>query len=183
MNIIKTALPEVLIIEPKVWGDDRGYFLETYRANRYSEYGIQTPLVQDNQSFSRNGVLRGLHAQHPNAQGKLIQVLDGEVFDVAVDIRRSSPNFGRWVGVILSGENKRQFWIPAGFAHGFLVTGDHALFFYKNTTYYSPEHEFSIRWNDPDIGIEWPVVGMPELSTKDRNALCLKEIDLTRLPD
>jgi dTDP-4-dehydrorhamnose 3,5-epimerase len=121
--------------------------------------------------------------QHPNAQGKLIQVLAGEVFDVAVDIRRSSPTFGHWVGVTLSGENKRQFWIPAGFAHGFLVTSDHALFFYKNTTYYSPEHELSIRWDDPEIGIDWPLTATPELSAKDRDAVCLKDVPPARLPD
>lgn len=183
MNVIETAIPGVLIIEPKVWGDERGYFLETYRANRYTEIGIPAPFVQDNQSFSRKGVLRGLHVQHPNAQGKLIQVLAGEVFDVAVDIRRSSPTFGNWVGVTLSGENKRQFWIPAGFAHGFLVTGNHALFMYKNTAYYSPEHELSIRWDDPELGIDWPVTGTPELSMKDRDAACLKEIPLARLPE
>ena len=183
MNVIETAISGVLIIEPKVWGDERGYFLETYRVNRYTELGIPATFVQDNQSFSRKGVLRGLHVQHPNAQGKLIQVLAGEVFDVAVDIRRSSATFGHWVGVTLSGENKRQFWIPAGFAHGFLVTSDHALFFYKNTTYYSPEHELSIRWDDPDIGIAWPCTETPELSAKDRDAACLKEIALARLPE
>ncbi|MBK1642365.1 dTDP-4-dehydrorhamnose 3,5-epimerase [Chromatium okenii] len=183
MNIIETTIPGVLIIEPKVWGDERGYFLETYRANRYAELGIPAPFVQDNQSFSRQGVLRGLHVQHPNAQGKLIQVLAGEVFDVAVDIRRSSPTFGNWVGVTLSGENKRQFWIPAGFAHGFLVTGDHALFMYKNTAYYSPEHELSIRWDDPDIGIDWPCTGTPELSAKDRAGVYLHNLPLDRLPD
>jgi len=183
MNVIETAISGVLIIEPKVWGDERGYFLETYRINRYTELGIPATFVQDNQSFSCKGVLRGLHVQHPNAQGKLIQVLAGEVFDVAVDIRRSSATFGHWVGVTLSGENKRQFWIPAGFAHGFLVTGDHALFTYKNTTYYSPEHELSIRWDDPEIGIDWPLHGIPELSAKDRDAAYLKEIHLARLPD
>jgi dTDP-4-dehydrorhamnose 3,5-epimerase len=183
MNVIETTIPGVLIIEPTVWGDERGYFLETYRANCYAELGIPAPFVQDNQSFSRQGVLRGLHVQHPNAQGKLIQVLAGEVFDVAVDIRRSSPTFGHWVGVTLSGENKRQFWIPAGFAHGFLVTGDHALFMYKNTAYYSPEHELSIRWNDPELGINWPLTGEPELSAKDRAGVYLHDLPLDRLPD
>jgi dTDP-4-dehydrorhamnose 3,5-epimerase len=183
MNVIETTIPGVLIIEPTVWGDERGYFLETYRANCYAELGIPAPFVQDNQSFSRQGVLRGLHVQHPNAQGKLIQVLSGEVFDVAVDIRRSSPTFGNWVGVTLSAENKRQLWIPAGFAHGFLVTGDHALFMYKNTAYYSPEHELSIRWNDPELGINWPLTGEPELSAKDRAGVYLHDLPLDRLPD
>ena len=183
MQVIETAIPGVLILEPKVWGDERGYFLETYRANQYAELGIPASLVQDNQSFSRRGVLRGLHVQHPRAQGKLVQVLAGEVFDVAVDIRRGSPHFGHWVGVTLSGENKRQFWIPPGFAHGFLVTGENALFVYKNTDYYSPETEFSVRWDDPDLGIDWPLAGMtPELSAKDRDAACLRDIPLDRLP-
>ena len=183
MQVIETAIPGVLILEPKVWGDERGYFLETYRANQYAELGIPAPLVQDNQSFSRQGVLRGLHVQHPRAQGKLVQVLAGEVFDVAVDIRRGSPHFGHWVGVTLSGENKRQFWVPPGFAHGFLVTGENALFVYKNTDYYSPETEFSVRWDDPDLGIDWPLAGMtPELSAKDRDAACLRDIPLDRLP-
>lgn len=182
MKVIETAIPGVFIIEPKVWGDERGYFLETYRANRYAEHGIPQPMVQDNQSFSRKGVLRGLHVQHPHAQGKLVQVYAGEVFDVAVDIRRGSPTFGQWVGVTLSGENKRQFWVPPGFAHGFLVTGESALFVYKNTEYYSPATEFSVRWDDPDIGIDWPLDGAPELSRKDSDAALLKDIPLERLP-
>jgi dTDP-4-dehydrorhamnose 3,5-epimerase len=172
-----------LIIEPKVWGDQRGFFMETYRAKPYAELGIPANLVQDNLSFSRQGVLRGLHVQHPHAQGKLVQVMAGEVFDVAVDIRRGSPTFGRWVGAILSGENRRQFWIPPGFAHGFLVTGDTALFTYKNTDYYSPETELSLRWDDPEIGIDWPLDGAaPELSRKDADAACLSEIPPERLP-
>lgn len=181
MKVIETAIPGVLVIEPQVWGDARGYFLETYRACVYAEHGIP-PLVQDNQSFSRRGVLRGLHVQHPHAQGKLVQVQAGEVFDVAVDIRRGSPTFGQWVGVTLSGENKRQFWIPPGLAHGFLVTGDSALFAYKNTDYYSPETEFSVRWDDPAIGIAWPLDGAPELSHKDRDAALLADIPAERLP-
>lgn len=182
VTVIETAIPGVLILEPQVWGDERGYFLETYRANDYAACGIP-PLVQDNQSFSRRGVLRGLHVQHPHAQGKLVQVLAGEVFDVAVDIRRGSPHFSQWVGVTLSGENKRQFWIPPGFAHGFLVTGEQALFVYKNTEYYSPATEFSVRWDDPDLGIDWPLNGLtPELSAKDRDAACLCAIPLDRLP-
>ncbi|AHF04542.1 dTDP-4-dehydrorhamnose 3,5-epimerase [Marichromatium purpuratum 984] len=181
MQVIETELPGVLILEPKVFGDARGYFLETYRANRYAEFGIP-PLVQDNQSYSTHGVLRGLHVQHPRAQGKLVQVLEGEVFDVAVDIRRGSPHFGHWTGVTLSGENKRQFWVPPGFAHGFVVTGEHALFVYKNTDYYSPETEFSVRWDDPAIGIEWPLEGVPSLSQKDSEAHCLADIPADRLP-
>ncbi len=182
MKVTETALPGVLIIEPQVWGDERGFFQEVYRANRYTEYGIPQPMVQDNQSFSRQGVLRGLHVQHPNAQGKLIQVYRGEVFDVAVDIRRGSPTFGQWVGATLSEENKRQFWIPPGFAHGFLVTGENALFTYKNTDYYSPETEFGVRWDDPDIGIQWPLDGKPELSRKDLTAPLLRDIPPDRLP-
>jgi dTDP-4-dehydrorhamnose 3,5-epimerase len=182
MNVIETAIPGVLILEPKVWGDERGFFLETYRANGYAGLGISGPLVQDNLSFSRRGVLRGLHCQHPGAQGKLVQVFAGEVFDVAVDIRRGSPTFGQWVGATLSGENKRQFWVPAGFAHGFLVTGETALFAYKCSDYYSPETEFAIRWDDPAIGIEWPFDGAPELSNKDRQAATLAQIPQDRLP-
>lgn len=183
MNVIETTIPGVLILEPKVFGDERGFFMETYRANRYAELGIPVPFVQDNLSYSRRGVLRGLHVQHPHAQGKLVQVMSGEVFDVAVDIRRGSPTFGRWVGATLSGENRRQFWIPPGFAHGFLVTGDSALFIYKNTDYYSPETELGLRWDDPEIGIDWPLEGTPELSAKDSAAACLSEIPPERLPD
>ncbi len=182
MNILETTIPGVLVFEPKVWGDERGFFMETYRTNRYAELGIHSAMVQDNLSFSRKGVLRGLHLQHPHAQGKLVQVMSGEVFDVAVDVRRGSPTFGRWVGATLSGENRRQFWIPPGFAHGFLVTGETALFTYKNTDYYSPQTELSIRWDDPDIGIEWPLDGTPELSAKDADAARLSAIPPERLP-
>jgi dTDP-4-dehydrorhamnose 3,5-epimerase len=183
MKVVETEIPGVLMIEPKVFGDERGFFMETYRVNRYAEHGIPEQFVQDNLSFSRRGVLRGLHVQHPHAQGKLVQVMTGEVFDVAVDIRRGSPTFGRWVGAVLSGENKRQFWIPPGFAHGFLVTSETALFTYKNTDYYSPETEFSLRWDDPEIAIDWPLAGAaPELSAKDANAARLSEIPADRLP-
>ena len=183
MKVIETAIPVVLLLEPKVFGDARGFFMETYRASRYAELGIPAPLVQDNLSFSRRGILRGLHVQHPQAQGKLVQVLAGEVFDVAVDIRRGSPTFGRWVGEILSAENRRQLWIPPGFAHGFLVTSDSALFFYKNTDYYSPETEFSIRWDDPDLAIDWPLAGLePELSAKDAGAAMIRDLAPERLP-
>lgn len=182
MKVIETHIPGVLIIEPKVWGDDRGYFLESYRSNRYAELGIPERLVQDNQSFSRRGVLRGLHIQHPFAQGKLVQVYSGVVFDVAVDLRRGSASFGQWVGVTLSGENKHQFWVPAGFAHGFLVTSETALFAYKCSDYYHPETELSVRWDDAAIGIDWPLDGTPELSDKDKEAANLADIPADRLP-
>ncbi len=182
MKVIETAIPGVLIIEPKTFGDARGFFMETYQRERYAEQGIPRDLVQDNLSYSRQGVLRGLHVQHPYAQGKLVQVFSGEVFDVAVDIRRGSPTVGHWVGVYLSGENKRQFWVPAGFAHGFYVTGEDALFAYKCSDYYHPETDLSIRWDDPDIGIEWPLDGPPELSPKGPGRLLLKEVPAERLP-
>jgi dTDP-4-dehydrorhamnose 3,5-epimerase len=182
MKVIETGLPGALIIEPKVFGDERGYFLETYRSNGYAELGLPEHLVQDNQSFSRRGVLRGLHVQHPFAQGKLVQVLLGEVYDVAVDVRRGSPAFGHWVGVILSADNKRQFWVPPGFAHGFLVTSETALFVYKCSDYYHPETDLSVRWDDPAIGIDWPLDGAPELSQKDREAANLADIPTDRLP-
>lgn len=185
MNVIETQIPGCVLLEPTVWGDERGFFLETYRSNRYAELGIPERLVQDNLSFSRQGILRGLHIQHPNAQGKLVQVFAGEVFDVAVDVRRGSPTFGHWVGVTLSGENKRQFWVPPGFAHGFLVTGESALFAYKCSDYYRPEAEFGVRWDDPAIGIQWPLgqlpAGAPELSKKDNEAALLQDL-VERLP-
>ncbi|MGE5155758.1 MAG: dTDP-4-dehydrorhamnose 3,5-epimerase [Bdellovibrio bacteriovorus] len=182
MRVIETGLPRVLIIEPKVFGDERGFFLETYRSNTYAALGIAAHLVQDNQSFSRRGVLRGLHIQHPFAQGKLVQVLMGEVFDVAVDVRRGSATFGQWAGVTLTGENKRQLWVPPGFAHGFLVTSETALFVYKCSDYYHPETELSVRWDDPAIGIDWPLDGLPELSRKDQEAATLAAIPADRLP-
>ena len=186
MNVIETRIPGCLILEPRVWGDERGFFLETFRSNRYAELGIPERLPQDNLSFSRQGVLRGLHLQHPFGQGKLVQVFVGEVYDVAVDVRRGSPNFGQWVGVTLSGENKRQFWVPPGFAHGFLVTGETALFAYKCSDYYHPETEFAIRWDDPRIGIEWPLERIsgeaPELSNKDKQAARLESVPADRLP-
>lgn len=183
MKIIETALPGVVIIEPKVFGDERGYFLESYQAQRYAEAGIVGPFVQDNISFSRRGILRGLHFQYENPQGKLVQVLQGEVFDVAVDVRLGSPNFGKWVGVTLSSDNKRQMYVPPGFAHGFVVTSDVALFVYKCTDYYAPQAEVSIIWNDPDIGIEWPFNESPQLSAKDSAGLHLSEIAAERLPN
>jgi dTDP-4-dehydrorhamnose 3,5-epimerase len=180
MRITQTKLPRVLLIEPRVFGDERGFFMETYQAERYAEAGIPGPFVQDNLSFSQRGVLRGLHYQKPNAQGKLVHVLQGEVFDVAVDIRHGSPTFGQWVGYTLSAQNKRQLWVPEGFAHGFCVTSDTALFAYKCTRYYAPDCEHSIRWDDPEIGIEWPVQS-PSLSAKDSQARWLADIPSDQL--
>jgi dTDP-4-dehydrorhamnose 3,5-epimerase len=156
MKIIETALPGVLIIEPKVHGDARGFFIETYHAQRYAEQGLPDTFVQDNHSRSSRGVLRGLHYQLQHPQGKLVRVTQGEVFDVAVDIRKGSPTFGQWAGVLLSGENHRQFYVPPGFAHGFCTLSDTADFLYKCTDYYHPECEYGVLWNDPAIGIEWP---------------------------
>src|SRR5216684_1960515 len=157
LNIEHSKLSGLLVIEPHVFGDARGFFMELWNRTRYRELGLEAEFVQDNLSRSSRGTLRGLHFQNPNAQGKLLQVLEGEVFDVAVDIRRSSPTFRQWHGVVLSAENKRQFYIPTGFAHGFLVTSDSALFYYKCTETYSPQDELAIRWDDPDIGIKWPI--------------------------
>ncbi len=182
MKVIATEIPGVLILEPEVFGDERGFFMETYRRDRYVRHGIPQDLVQDNLSYSRRGVLRGLHLQWPHPQGKLVQVFGGEVFDVAVDVRRGSATFGRWVGVRLSGENKRQLWIPAGFAHGFCVVSTDALFAYKCSDFYRPETEFCVRWDDPDIGIEWPLDGKPDLSPKDLEAPLLRDIPAARLP-
>lgn len=180
MNVIQTALPGVLIIEPKVFGDDRGFFFESYQAERYADAGIAGPFVQDNVSRSVKGTLRGLHLQEPRPQGKLVGVLSGAVYDVAVDVRRGSPTFGKWIGVDLSAQNKRQLWIPPGFAHGFCVTSDSADFMYKCTEYYAPEFEQSVRWDDPELGIDWPVT-QPLLSKKDAAAPRLK--DAPKLPD
>lgn len=176
-----TKLAGVLTIEPVAFGDARGFFMESFNSKRYAEAGIAEQFVQDNVSFSQRGVLRGLHLQHPNAQGKLVQALRGELFDVAVDVRAGSPTFGEWVGEYLSHENKRQLYIPPGFAHGFLVTSDEALFAYKCTDYYHPESELSIRWDDPKVGIQWPTYDA-SLSTKDANALLLDEVPLELLP-
>ena len=183
MNIQETDIPGVLIVEPWVHGDARGWFMETWQAQRYAEAGIAGPFVQDNMARSRHGILRGLHLQHPHAQGKLVQVVMGEVFDVAVDVRRESPHFGQWVGVILSADNHRQLWVPPGFAHGYVVTSSEAVFSYKCTEYYHPETDLSIRWDDPDIGIDWPVVGQPSLSEKDAEALLLRDVPPNRLPE
>ena len=182
MRVVESDIPGVLVIEPKVFGDQRGFFLETWQRERYGSHGIPREFVQDNMASSSKGVLRGLHVQHPHAQGKLVQVIHGEVFDVAVDIRRGSPWFGRWTGVRLSGENRRQFWVPAGFAHGYYVISDEAVFSYKCTELYHPESEFSVLWNDPAIGIDWLLERAPLLSDKDREAPELQEIDPRRLP-
>jgi dTDP-4-dehydrorhamnose 3,5-epimerase len=181
LKVLATELPGVLVVEPKVFGDARGFFLENWNGARYEEHGIAGHFVQDNLSFSRRGVLRGLHFQNPDQQGKLVYVLEGEVYDVAVDIRAGSPTFGEWVAVTLSSENKRQFYVPEGFAHGFLVTSDAALFAYKCTARYNAEAEASVLWNDPEIGVEWPVEA-PVLSDKDRTAPPLAEMSPDRLP-
>ena len=174
MQIQKTDIPDVLIIEPKVFGDDRGFFYESFNERRFAELtGTSPRFVQDNHSRSAKNVLRGLHYQIRQPQGKLVRVTAGEVFDVAVDMRRSSPTFGRWVGAMLSAENKRQMWIPEGFAHGFVVTSESAEFLYKTTDYWAPEYERAVRWDDPAIGIDWPLQGAPLLSEKDQVAVLL----------
>jgi len=178
MKISPTRLPEVLLIEPKVFGDARGFFFESWNERTFEQAGIRAHFVQDNHSRSGRGVLRGLHYQIRQAQGKLVRVISGEVFDVAVDIRRSSPNFGRWVGERLSAENKTMVWIPPGFAHGFAVLSEHAEFLYKTTDYYAPEHERCILWNDPEIGIEWPLAGAPILSSKDAAGTPLRSAEV-----
>jgi dTDP-4-dehydrorhamnose 3,5-epimerase len=176
INVTPTTLPEVLIIEPHVFADERGYFFESHNQRELEAHtGIRTNFVQDNQSQSKKGVLRGLHYQNPQPQGKLLRVLTGEVFDVAVDIRRSSPNFGRWDGVRLSAKNRLTVWVPAGFAHGFLVLSDTAEILYKTTDYYAPQHEQCILWNDPQLAITWPITGAPTLSHKDQGGKLLKD--------
>ncbi len=181
MKVRETALPGVLVVEPQVFGDARGFFFETYRAQRYAEAGIPASFVQDNVSLSERGVLRGLHLQNPNPQGTLIYVLQGEVFDVAVDVRVGSPTFARWTGIILSGENKLQLYVPEGFAHGFCVLSETALFAYKCTGVYDQACELSVAWNDPAIDIQWPV-DAPLLSPRDAAAPPLGDIDPGRLP-
>lgn len=180
MNVIPTEIPEVLLIEPKVFGDERGFFFESFNLRNFVEKtGITADFVQDNHSRSRQGVLRGLHYQIEQAQGKLLRSVVGEIFDVAVDIRKSSPTFGKWVGYMLTAENKRQLWIPPGFAHGFLVVSEIAEVLYKTTNYYAPQHERSMVWNDPDIGIEWPVEGFEvSLSKKDEAGQTLKTAEI-----
>lgn len=171
MNVVPTRIPDVLVIEPKVFGDDRGFFLESFNARAFEQAtGLKRNFVQDNHSKSSKNVLRGLHYQIRQPQGKLVRVVQGEVFDVAVDLRKSSQTFGQWVGARLSAENKRQLWLPEGFAHGFLVLSDTAEFLYKTTDYYAPEYERSLLWNDPALNIDWPTDGEPRLAAKDAAA-------------
>lgn len=180
MKVIPTSIPEILIIEPRVFGDDRGFFFESYNERDFEkETGLKPAFVQDNHSKSSRHVLRGLHYQIKSPQGKLVRVISGEVYDVAVDIRKGSPTFGKWAGEILSAENKRMLWIPEGFAHGFLVLSDSAEFLYKTTDYWAPEHERTISWNDPDLSIDWPSNGEePILSGKDRQGKSFREAEL-----
>ncbi len=177
MNVIKTKLQDCIIIEPKVFGDHRGFFMETYQAARYKEVGIAMDFVQDNHSRSQKGVLRGLHFQITKPQGKLVRVTSGEVFDVAVDLRKGSATYGQWEGVMLSGENHKQFYVPPGFAHGFVVLSDTADFLYKCTDYYDPSDEGGILWNDPDLAIDWHLGGVePKLSDKDQKLKAFKDL-------
>ncbi|MFU2487429.1 dTDP-4-dehydrorhamnose 3,5-epimerase [Thauera sp. WH-1] len=183
MKVTPTGLPEVLLLEPRVFGDARGFFLESYNARTFRELsGLDVQFVQDNHSRSAGGVLRGLHYQLHQAQGKLVRVVRGSVFDVAVDLRRSSPRFGKWVGVELSEDNHRQLWVPPGFGHGFLVLSETADFLYKTTDYYAPEHERCIAWDDPDIGIDWPLQSPPVLSAKDAQGGRLAEAEVYEDP-
>ncbi len=182
MKILKTSLPGVLIIQPDIFKDKRGFFMETYHRKNYAKEGLDQSFVQDNLSYSIRGTLRGLHYQYPDAQVKLVQVVKGKIYDVAVDIRQGSPTFGQWTGVHLSDENKRQFFVPEGFAHGFCVLSDTAFVVYKCSDFYAPESEKGILWSDPDIGIDWPVKE-PLLSPKDIQFPCLKDIPLECLPD
>jgi len=179
MDYIATSIPDVKIIEPKVFGDDRGFFMETFRTDEFNEQCVKREFVQENHSKSSAGILRGLHYQMEQTQGKLVRVVSGSVFDVAVDMRQSSATFGQWVGVELSAENKRQLWVPEGFAHGFYVTSDAAEFVYKCTDYYSPESERSLLWNDPSVGIEWPLINgqTPLLAAKDAEGKMWKDAD------
>lgn len=180
MQFTPTAIPDVILIEPKVFGDARGFFMETYQARLFEQAGISCQFVQDNHSGSRRGALRGLHYQIRQAQGKLLRVVAGEVFDVAVDLRRSSPSFGRWVGCILSAENRHMLWVPPGFAHGFYVMSEWGEVVYKTSDFYAPEWERALRWNDPDVGIEWPLIDAapPVLSSKDASASLLRDAEL-----
>ena len=179
MKVVATQIPDVLILEPKVFGDERGFFYESFNANTFREAtGVDVQFVQDNHSRSQRGVLRGLHYQLQQAQGKLVRASAGEVLDIAVDIRRSSPTFGQWVSVLLSAENKRQLWVPAGFAHGFVVLSEYAEFLYKTTDYYAPAHERSIRWDDPQLAIDWQLNEAPQLSAKDQAGVLFKDADV-----
>ncbi|MEW8194682.1 MAG: dTDP-4-dehydrorhamnose 3,5-epimerase [Candidatus Thiodiazotropha sp.] len=182
MDVTPTKIPEVMLLNPQRFGDQRGWFMESWQADRYEQLGVPRDFVQDNQAYSQKGVLRGLHIQNPYGQGKLVQVIRGEVFDVAVDVRQGSPWFGQWVGVHLSETNHHQLYVPIGFAHGYLVLSEDAIFTYKCTDYYHPETQFSIRWDDPQIGVEWPGAVSPVLAEKDRDAPLLSEIPEQQLP-
>jgi dTDP-4-dehydrorhamnose 3,5-epimerase len=183
MHVEPTAIPEVVVATPRVFGDDRGFFLESWNRRAFAAAGLDLDFVQDNHSRSARGVLRGLHYQLPRPQGKLVRVVRGEVFDVAVDLRRGSPTCGRWVGEVLSAGNRRQLWIPEGFAHGFLVLSDEAEFLYKTTEYYHPEHERCVRWDDPDLAIAWPLgAAAPRVSAKDAAGLPLRQAVLFEHP-
>ncbi len=177
MNVIRTDIPDVIVVEPRVFRDPRGFFKETFQRNRYAEAGIRADFVQDNISRSRKGTLRGLHLQIQHPQAKLVQALTGRIFDVAVDLRRSSPTFGGWVGMELNDENHRQMYIPPGFAHGFCVLSETADLFYKCSDFYYPEHERTLLWNDPTVGILWPLEGEPVLSDKDRSGKRLADVE------
>jgi dTDP-4-dehydrorhamnose 3,5-epimerase len=179
MHVVRTSIPDLMILEPNVFGDDRGFFFESYNQQTFQKLtGVKARFVQDNHSKSAANVLRGLHYQIEKVQGRLVRVTAGEVFDVSVDIRRQSATFGKWVGVVLSAENKRQLWVPPGFAHGFLVLKDNSEFLYKTTDYHAPQHERCIRWDDPAIGIEWPILQAPILSGKDQLGLALSEAEV-----
>lgn len=179
-NFVETKIKDLYIIEPKIFGDNRGYFMETYNKEQFFEAGLIMEFVQDNESKSKKGVLRGLHFQTKHEQGKLVRVTKGEVFDVAVDLRKGSPTFGNWEGIVLTAENKKQFYIPEGFAHGFLVLSQEAVFNYKCTDFYAPKYEMGILWNDPSLGIKWPLEGIEEilLSEKDKKQKLFKELDI-----
>jgi dTDP-4-dehydrorhamnose 3,5-epimerase len=181
MKLIETDLPGCIVVEPQVFGDDRGFFFESFNLDKLAQHGLRPEFVQGNVSRSKRGVLRGLHYQWPNPQGKYVSVLEGEVWDVAVDIRRGSPTFGRWTAVVLSGDNRRHFWIPEGFAHGFVTLSEHATFSYLCTATYDPKADAAIRWDDPELAIDWPAME-PLLSPKDANAPLLGEVAQERLP-
>jgi dTDP-4-dehydrorhamnose 3,5-epimerase len=179
MKVWPSDIPEVLLLEPRVHQDERGFFLESYNRRTFEQAtGLSLEFVQDNQSFSVRNVLRGLHYQILQPQGKLIQVMAGEIYDVAVDLRRSSPTFGKWIGVTLAGGSHRMLWIPQGFAHGYIVLSEHAIVLYKTTDYYAPEHERTVLWNDPALGIKWPLEGEPMVSDKDRRGSLFRSADL-----
>jgi dTDP-4-dehydrorhamnose 3,5-epimerase len=179
MNVVRTAIPEVLVLEPKVFGDDRGFFFESFNQRLFDEaVGRRVGFVQDNHSRSVKGVLRGLHYQVQQPQGKLVRVVQGEVFDVAVDLRKSSPTFGQWTGERLSAENKKQLWVPEGFAHGFLVLSESAEFLYKTTDFYAPQYERCLNWSDRDLAVDWPLAGEPALSSKDAAGAALREAEV-----